>query len=225
MDRSSKIDTELGKIFESHLSAINNAIEPVILKALWQDIAMRYNETQRVYHSLQHIRQLFGQFEQVKHHLNEPHIIALALFYHDVIYTPTRSDNELKSAEYAVEALSSYLTAEQCQYIYTLIMMTASHQIDKTDDWLDKAKKSDATYSLDMDLSILGATWSEYERYAQTVRQEYAHISNADYRVGRISVLKGLLAHPTLYLTDYHSRLEEQARENIKREIKILRAS
>ena len=226
MDRSSKINTDLAKIFEWHLFAINNAIEPVILKALWQDIAVRYNESQRVYHSLQHIQQLFGQFEQIKQHLSEPHIIALALFYHDVIYEPTCVNNELKSAEYAVEALSSYLTAEQCQYIYALIMMTASHQIDDIDKNSDKAKESDAAYLLDMDLSILGASWSEYQQYAQAVRQEYAHVLDADYRVGRISVLKGLLAHPTLYLTDhYHSRLEEQARENIKREIKILRAS
>ena len=226
MDRSSKINTDLAKIFEWHLFAINNAIEPVILKALWQDIAVRYNESQRVYHSLQHIQQLFGQFEQIKQHLNEPHIIALALFYHDVIYEPTCVNNELKSAEYAVKALSSYLTAEQCQYIYALIMMTASHQIDDIDKNLDKAKESDAAYLLDMDLSILGASWSEYQQYAQAVRQEYAHISNVNYHVGRISVLKGLLAHQTLYLTDYyHSRLEEQARENIKREIKILHAS
>ena len=225
MDRSSKINTDLAKIFEWHLFAINNAIEPVILKALWQDIAVRYNESQRVYHSLQHIQQLFGQFEQIKQHLNEPHIIALALFYHDVIYEPTCVDNELKSAEYAVEALSSYLTAEQCQYIYALIMMTASHQIDDIDKNSDKAKESDAAYLLDMDLSILGASWSEYQQYAQAVRQEYAHVLDADYRVGRISVLKGLLAHPTLYLTDYYERLEKRARENIQHEIKVLHAS
>ena len=226
MDRSSKIDTELGKIFEWHLSAINNAIEPVILKALWQDIAMRYNESQRVYHSLQHIQQLFGQFEQINNHLNQQHIIALALFYHDVIYEPTCVDNELKSAEYAVESLSPYLSAEQCQYIYALIMMTASHQIDDIDKNSDKAKESDAAYLLDMDLSILGASWSEYEQYAKDVRQEYANVSNADYSVGRIEVLEGLLAHPTLYLTDYyHSQLENQARQNIEREIKVLHAS
>lgn len=226
MDGSSQIETKLGEMFEYHLSAINYAIEPVALKVLWQDIAVRYNEPQRAYHSLQHIQQLFGQFKRIEQYFYEPHIIALALYYHDVIYEPTRSDNELKSAEYAVESLSSYLSAEQCQHIYALIMMTASHQIDDMDKDSDKAKESDAAYLLDMDLSILGATWSEYERYAQTVRQEYAHISNADYRNGRIAVLKGLLAHPTLYLTDhYHSRLEEQARENIKREIKILRAS
>ncbi|WP_201628262.1 hypothetical protein [Psychrobacter maritimus] len=223
MDGLSQIETELGKLFEWHLTAINNAIEPAILIALWQDIAVRYNESQRAYHSLQHIQQLFTQFEQIKHHLNKPHIIALALFYHDVIYAPTRSDNELKSAEYAVDSLSPYLTAEQCQYIYALIMMTASHQIADIDEGSDKARKSDAAYLLDMDLSILGASWPEYEQYAQAVRQEYAHISNIDYRVGRIAVLKGLLAHPTLYLTDYYStRLETQARENIKREIILL---
>ena len=225
MDGLSQIETELGKLFEWHLTAINNAIEPAILKALWQDIAMRYNESQRVYHSLQHIQQLFGQFEQINNHLNQQHIIALALFYHDVIYEPTCVDNELKSAEYAVESLNSYLSAAQCQHIYTLIMMTASHQIDKNDDWLDKAKKGDAAYLLDMDLSILGASWSEYQQYAQAIRQEYAYVLDADYRVGRISVLKGLLAHPTLYLTDYYERLEKQARENIQHEIKILHAS
>ena len=227
MDGLSQIETELGTIFEWHLTAINNAIEPAILKALWQDIAVRYNESQRAYHSLQHIQQLFTQFEQIKHHLNEPHIIALALFYHDVIYAPTRSDNELKSAEYAVESLTGYLSAEQCQHIYALIMMTASHQIDK---WSNKVKEreeySDAAYFLDMDLSVLGSSWSEYEHYAHAVRQEYAHVSDDDYRVGRMAVLKELLAHPTLYLTDYYyERLEKQARKNIEHEITLLHAS
>ncbi|KAA0915093.1 hypothetical protein [Psychrobacter sp. ANT_WB68] len=226
MNEVLQLKNELGKGLQQHSSALNNTITPAALEALWQDIAMRYNEIQRAYHSLQHIRQLFGQFEQVKHHLNEPHIIALALLFHDSVYEPTRSDNELKSAEYAVESLSSYLSAEQCQYIYALIMMTASHQIGQIDELIEPDKYSDAAYLLDMDLSILGASWSEYEQYAQAVRQEYAHISNVDYHVGRVKVLKKLLGHPTLYLTDYyHSRLEEQARENIKREIKILRAS
>ena len=223
MDGLSQIETELGKIFEWHLYTISNDIEPVILKALWQGIAVRYNESQRAYHSLQHIQQLFGQFEQIKHHLNEPHIIALALFYHDVIYAPTRADNELKSAEYAVEALRPYFSAAQCQYIYALIMMTANHKLAECSN---AQKNFDSAYLLDMDLSILGASWSEYEQYAQAVRQEYAHVSNIDYRVGRIAVLTELLAHPTLYLTDYYStRLETQARQNIKREIKILHAS
>ncbi|WP_243443484.1 hypothetical protein [Psychrobacter sp. JCM 18903] len=176
---------------------------------------------------MQHIQQLFGQFDQVKDNLHEPHIIALALLYHDVIYEPTRSDNELKSAEYAVESLTGYLNAEQCQHIYALIMMTASHQVDKWSDETNEGEKySDAAYLLDMDLSILGVSWSEYEHYAHAVRQEYAHVSDDDYRVGRMAVLKELLAHPTLYLTDYYyARLEKQARKNIEHEITLLHAS
>ena len=223
MDGLSQIDTELGTTFEWHLTAINNAIEPAILKALWQDIAVRYNESQRAYHSLQHIQQLFLQFEKIKHQLHEPHIIALALYYHDIIYDPRRSDNELKSAEYAVEALKGYLSAEQCQHIYALIMMTATHELHEC---LDKDTVSDAAYLLDMDLSILGTPWSEYQVYAQAVRQEYRHIANEDYRTGRIAVLQKLLAHPVLYLTAYyHNQFEVQARDNIKREISLLHAS
>ena len=206
-----------------HLSALNDAVTPVAITALWQDIATRYSEPQRAYHSLQHIHQLFIQFKKVKHNLYEPHIIALALYYHDVIYEPTRSDNELKSAEYAVESLRSYLSAEQCQHIYALIMMTATHQIDTL---AHEDKISDAAYLLDMDLSILGAPWSEYDQYAQAVRQEYVHVAKENYRVGRIAVLEKLLAHSSLYLTAYyHKRLEKQARKNIKREISFLRAS
>lgn len=223
MDGLLQIETELGKVFEWHLIAINNAIKLAKVKALWQDIAVRYNETQRAYHSLQHIQQLFLQFEQIKHQLHEPHIIALALYYHDVIYDPRRSDNELKSAEYAVEALKGYLSAEQCQHIYALIMMTATHELHEC---LNTDTVSDAAYFLDMDLSILGTPWSEYQVYAQAVRQEYHHIANEDYRTGRIAVLQKLLAHPVLYLTAYyHNQFEVQARDNIKREISLLHAS
>ena len=227
MDDLSQLNTELGTIFTQHLSAMSSHITLEQVSILWQDIAMRYNEPQRAYHSLQHIQQLFGQYDQVKGNLHEPHIIALAIYYHDVIYEPTRSDNELKSAEYAVESLTGYLNAEQCQHIYALIMMTASHQVDKwSNETKEREKYSDAAYLLDMDLSILGVSWSEYEYYAHAVRQEYAHVSDDDYRVGRMAVLKELLAHPTLYLTDYYyERLEKQARKNIEHQITLLHAS
>lgn len=217
MNEFPQTTSDLGKRFILHLTALNTDVKTVEAKTLWQDIAVRYNETQRAYHTLEHLTQLFAQFEQVQKYLHEPHIIALALYYHDVIYEPTRTDNELQSAEYAVEALGHYLSAEQCQHIYALIMMTASHQLDEL---ADSEKISDAAFLLDMDLSILGSVWSNYEKYAQAVRQEYSHVPITDYRMGRTKVLAGLLAHPRLYLTDYYfEQLEAQARDNIKREI------
>lgn len=223
MNEFSQISAELGNRFALHLSAINNDVTPAQAKMLWLDIATRYNETQRAYHTLRHIQQLFIEFDEIGHYLHEPHIIALALYYHDVIYDPTRSDNELRSAAYAVKTLTRYLTDNQCQYIYALIIMTATHQLDEL---TDHQKRSDAVYLLDMDLSILGAQWCEYERYVQAIRQEYVHVPIMDYRIGRITVLEKLLAHPQIYITEYyHERLEMQARDNIEREITLLRAS
>ena len=205
--------TSISTLFAEHLSALANTINPEEIENLWQDIANRYSEPTRAYHTLVHLQQLFSQFRQIKDKLEQPSIIALALFYHDVIYEPTRADNELKSAEHASKVLKKYLKAEPLERIYKLIMMTANHQLtDKTDN--------DAEYLLDIDLSVLGATWPEYEQYAQSVRQEYAHVAEADYRLGRTKVLAGLLAHPKLYLTDfYYQHLEAQARANVQGEI------
>ena len=222
MKTASNKHDELGKCFAQYLSAMTSDISPKQIDRLWQNIVTRYGEPQRAYHTLNHIEQLLVQFDSVKHHLSEPHIIALALYYHDVIYDPTRSDNELQSAELATDALSSYLSPEQCQQIYALIMMTANHQIDTL---VDSDKYNDAAYLLDMDLSILGAPWSAYEQYAKAIRQEYAHVADDNYRDGRTAVLQGLLAHPKLYLTDhYYDQLETQARDNIKRELTSLAA-
>jgi predicted metal-dependent HD superfamily phosphohydrolase len=213
---------ELGKCFTQPLSAMTSAISPKQIDRLWQDIVTRYGEPQRAYHTLNHIEQLLVEFESIKHHLSEPHIIALALYYHDVIYDPTRSDNELKSAEFATDALSPYLSPEQCQQIYALIMMTANHQIDTL---IDSDKYNDVAYLLDMDLSILGAPWPTYKQYAKAIRQEYNHVADDSYRDGRTAVLQGLLARPKLYLTDhYYNQLETQARDNIKHELTSLAA-
>ena len=213
---------ELGKYFAQHLSAMTSDISPKEIDRLWQDIVMRYGEPQRAYHTLNHIEQLLVQFENIKHVLSEPHIIALVLYYHDVIYDPTRSDNELKSAELATDALSPYLSPEQCRQIHALIMMTANHQIDTL---VDSDKYNDAAYLLDMDLSILGAPWPAYKQYAKAIRQEYTHVADDNYRDGRTAVLQGLLAHTKLYLTDhYYNQLESQARDNIKHELTSLAA-
>ena len=213
---------ELGKCFAQHLSTMTSDISPKQIDRLWQDIVTRYGEPQRAYHTLNHIEQLLVQLENINHILSEPHIIALALYYHDVIYDPTRSDNELRSAEFATDTLSPYLSPEQYQQIHALIMMTANHQLDTL---VDNDKYNDAAYLLDMDLSILGAPWTAYEQYAKAIRQEYKHVAADNYRDGRTAVLQGLLAHPKLYLTDhYYNQLETQARNNIKRELTLLAA-
>ena len=198
-----------------HLRALGADLTPQYAERLWQDIAARYGEPQRVYHSLSHIEQLFTAFAQVKPLLQSPSMIALALYYHDIIYDPTRTDNEAKSAAYAVKQLGALLGEAQCHRLHELIVMTAAHEPTDPQD-------ADAAYLLDMDLSILGAEWAVYQGYAAAVRTEYAHVAASDYRVGRSRVLEGLLAKPRLYLTDTYHELEDPARANISRELQLL---
>lgn len=206
----------LNSHFIQCLLAINNTIEPATSERLWQDIAIRYNEPVRAYHTLSHLQQLFSQFELVRENLQQPNIVALALYYHDIVYDPARQDNELQSALLFKQAYANILPNALIERVYELIILTATHELT---DRLD----NDAAYLLDMDLSILGTSWQEYKGYAQAIRQEYAHVATADYRSGRSNVLKGLLAHPRLYLTDYYYRhLEQLARLNIEREIQSL---
>ena len=66
----------------------------------------------------------------------------------------------------------------------------------------------------------MNVNWADY---ARTIRQEYAWVSEADYRVGRRRVLERSLARPRLYLTEaLFSTLEQPARDNLRREIESL---
>lgn len=200
--------------FYQHLAALTTDTLPPP-NALWQNIILHYREPHRAYHNLSHIAQLLTQFDRIEYVLDAPHMVALAIYYHDIIYDPQRSDNEAKSAEYADEQLAHLLSDVQRKRLKSLIMMTAAHEQTEPDDM-------DAAYLLDMDLSILGADWHTYAAYADAVRKEYAHVTTPDYRAGRTRVLAGLLAKPRLYLTQTYQALEAPARANIKREQQLL---
>jgi predicted metal-dependent HD superfamily phosphohydrolase len=73
---------------------------------------------------------------------------------------------------------------------------------------------------VDIDLSILGAADARFDESDVQVRKEFAHVNEADWRVGRRRVLEGFLNRERLYGSEaFHSRFEEQARKNLKRSL------
>ena len=78
----------------------------------------------------------------------------------------------------------------------------------------------DARVLVDADLAILGAAEVRYQRYAADIRKEYAWVPDADYRAGRITVLRHFLARPFIFSTDtLRAEGEESARRNLAAEI------
>jgi predicted metal-dependent HD superfamily phosphohydrolase len=79
---------------------------------------------------------------------------------------------------------------------------------------------------LDADLAILGAAPERYARYAGAIRQEYAWVPEAEYRVGRVRVLDRFLARPRIFWTDLaYQEGEQQARANLLAERAALTGS
>lgn len=56
--------------------------EQQVFEKLW----MRYTETSRQYHSLQHLLECITHFEEVAAFANHPAEVEMALWFHDAVY-------------------------------------------------------------------------------------------------------------------------------------------
>ena len=75
----------------------------------------------------------------------------------------------------------------------------------------------------DVDLAILGAPPSRYERYVIAVRSEYAHVDDRAWRHGRAEVLTSFLDRPVIYHHPDCTGWESRARRNLSGELTRLR--
>ncbi len=194
----------------------------------WHALATHYNEPHRHYHNLTHIQAMIGYFQQYQSQLVQANAVALAIYYHDVIYKVNGANqliimqsNEKLSADFFQNTFAGFLEnglidKALIDRVTQLIMLTEGHQLVDNND-------GDAKLFLDMDLSILGQPWAVYQHYANHIRKEYAHVAQADYQQGRRSVLKKFLQRPRLYFSEpFYQQYEKQARENLQREITSL---
>lgn len=185
------------------------------IDSFWNSIQKNYNESFRQYHNLNHISELFEYFDSYKHYLKHPNEVALAIFYHDVIYNVWSKQNEWKSAELAKEHLHLCKVNTECiSRIYKLILVTKNHCPETN---------VDETWFIDFDMAILGQPWDTYFQYTQNIRKEYATVPSFMYKKGRKKVLQHFLETSCIYHTKtFYERFEAQARHNITKELNLL---
>jgi predicted metal-dependent HD superfamily phosphohydrolase len=183
--------------------------------ALLQRLLDAWREPQRRYHTLQHLAECIAAFGPVRSLARAPGEVELALWFHDAVYDVRRHDNEARSADWARAALAGAgAAAEVAGRVHGLVMATRHAA---------PAGTPDAMLLVDIDLSILGAPAERFAQYEAQVRDEYAWVDDATFRLRRREVLTGFLARPTIYATDpFHSRLEAAARANLERSIRQL---
>ena len=176
----------------------------------------RWGEPQRRYHTTAHLAQVLDHVDTLAGHAADPDVVRLAVWFHDAVYRPDRSENEERSAALAERALPEAgvpdaATAE----VARLVRLTITHDPADGD--------RDGEVLCDADLAILASAPREYAAYAAQVREEYGFVPDDLFRAGRADVLRHLLGLPRLFRTPHGAAVwEPRARQNVTTELELL---
>ncbi|MBX2924155.1 MAG: hypothetical protein KF746_18285 [Chitinophagaceae bacterium] len=186
-----------------------------LVNELWAEIEKNYSGRKRHYHTLQHLDNLLVQLTEVKGEIENWETVLFTLYYHDIIYSSLRFDNEEKSAELAEKRMKRisvpHNTIQLCK---EQVLATKSHNTSADDD---------TNYFTDADLSVLGQDWETYSWYYKNVRKEYSIYPDFVYNPGRKKVLNHFLSMDRIFKTAFfYKRFEIQARQNLQKEIELL---
>lgn len=169
--------------------------------AVAAELRTRYGEPHRGYHNAAHVGLLWLR------HLGHGGDrgdggLARAILFHDAIYDPRASDNEEQSALLLARRMPGDPWAEAA------IRATADHVGYAGSD-------PRVMRLLDLDLSPLGEEEAVFLRNSAALRDEFAHVSDADWEKGRHVVLGRFLHAPALYRTAVGAHYADRARRNL----------
>ena len=183
----------------------------------WQEILEHYTKKWKYYHNLNHIYsfvELFGKYNNnIQNYKSE---FLISIFFHDIIYIPSRNDNEDESMNlfniFYSETNPKNLNKEK---VIEFISETKNHTLNIIHN------NEELNYFLDMDMHILSEeNWEDYEN---KIRKEYPYLSEIEYKNGRIKFLQSCLNKEKIYRTKiFHDAFEQKARSNIKKIIEKL---
>lgn len=184
-------------------------------EADWEVLQTAYTGSNRHYHNLQHLEAMLKGLDDYPGLIGEKALLEAAIFYHDIVYNPLRSDNEHQSGLVAQTLLTSKgMATLKSEKIYSYILATKTHQTGESPD-------ADLDLLLDLDLAILGTAPENYSVYTQQIRKEYWMYPGPVYRAGRRKAMARFLEQPRIFKTDfYYERWEETARRNIEAELR-----
>lgn len=204
----SSMKNEFFKCVTTHTS------DSILQAALWDEIEFNYSTPHRHYHNLTHLDNLLEELRPYKEEFISWDAIVFAIAYHDLIYNPTRIDNEEVSAIKAMHRLHAIgfpdIPRELCKQF---ILATTDH----------KPGSTETNLFLDADISILGKKPNIYLEYTKNIRKEYSAYNDEQFRHARKKLLTEWLALPLIFKSPvFIEKYEQRARQNIQYELNSL---
>lgn len=194
---------------EERFGALLDAVGARRRAGLLAQLADRYREPRRAYHTLLHLSEAFGALSECARHLERRAEAELALWFHDAVYDTRREDNEESSAAWARdELLAGGAAADVAERVHALVRAT-SHR--------DVPLSGDARLVVDADLAILASAPDRFAAYERQIRREYDWVPEPEFLAGRRRFLEGMLGRPSIFSHPVmRERHEAHARRNVE---------
>lgn len=156
------------------------------ISASADDLLEKWDEPHRVYHGKEHLYNLFRQIEDDYDKGNitatEREKLELVALFHDIIYDPTRTDNEERSAKLLLSLCGTPKNAAILE-IHEAILATANHE---------DVSPFSATFNR-YDMNIVERGFDELLEWEHGIYEEYKSIGDDAYKKGRLQFLESLL--------------------------------
>ena len=196
-----------------------------IVANLETGIIERYSESQRFYHTVEHLEEVVSFLLDRVDQLQNPRVVLWSAMYHDAVYDPALKggENERRSAALAEAELRGLLPDEEVDLIVSYVLATITHENPNNDP--------DLALFLDSDMAILGSSSDRYSEYAGAIRHEYSVFSYEAYssdqgRPALLRMFRQRLLDGTLYQTQFvHQELFDQTLANIDWELAQLESA
>lgn len=178
------------------------------------DLLSRWQEPQRHYHTVQHLRECLVTFAGVAAQARHAAEVEAALWFHDAVYNLRESGNEEKSAALAQRVLGTAGVDPQAVERIARMVLATKHDVTPS--------SPDEQLCVDVDLAILGAPRERFDAYDRQVQAEYSFVPRPLFRRKRREILASLASRPRLYATGhFHAALDASARANLAHAIEV----
>ncbi|MGZ8946011.1 MAG: HD domain-containing protein, partial [Methylococcaceae bacterium] len=174
---------------------------------VYLDLLQRYSKPDLNYHNMSHLIQCLEELDMALHLIPHPDAVEMALWYHDAVYIPGRTDNEQKSAELFLNDATACFSNDFKSKVEKLILATTHRDAPRNDD---------ECFIVDIDLSSFGSDWGDFLADSLNLREERIDLSDSAYFEAHTRFLKLLLARKRIFYTDFfYLRYEQTAVQNI----------
>jgi len=133
-----------------------NSESTVKWERYWDFLHENYSKQNRKYHTLRHLTELFWHYDRAvaEGWLQRGELVALAIFWHDVIYNGVNKADEDASADAFEEfGQAVAIKAEDVATVSEWIRLTATHTATV------ESHGKDCCFFMDFDMAILGKPW------------------------------------------------------------------